>query len=702
MKRILSAVLVLVMLLGITPTSFGAAKQEISILQITDGVSQKKFNLHSVNLLVGGKDVISDVPGVLFNDRTLVPIRFVVESLGAKIEWNQSTYEAKITTDNKTIVLKVDSSTATVNGVKKKLPDGVPPKLFGYQGNFRTMVPLRFVSEELGMDVSWIPETKTAAVDYPRQDITSIDYNPSGRIPQVILKASGPVELTSMYMPGSKFGGRDRLVLDISNAVLNIKDPSFTQQNGFFQKTINSNGISSIRASLFQTTPTTITRIVIDLDTQKGYNIQVNKETNEIKVDFLNSVRNVKVDKVNNTDVVVIQTEETPVYNIMDLGDRVVVDVLNSTLKFDRSEVQVSKAGVRRIRTSVFNPDSNYRPDDKIVRVVLDLEQGQKAENLFVEHEENDIYIYINDKPLKGFDYQKVSPNQSLLELSLSEPGRYYLYHDAASRLINLKILKTKMDLSANTINIADNLIESITIDDTSNQNYYNIDIKMMGDTIYKIEPQNHTTDYIKLRFTNGQFTEEEVSKYKGRIVVLDAGHGGKDPGAVSPILKLREKDMVLDTVLRLNRLLEEAGFTTYLVRDSDVYVELKERAAIANEIGADVFVSVHYNAHGDKNISGVQVLYFPDPIRDNRNFARIMQEELLKGLNAVDRRIVERPNLVVTRDTKMPAVLTELGFLTNEVEEALIQTEDYRQKAAQAMYNGVVRYFDEVILKRK
>ena len=246
MKQIVSVILVLTMLLGVNSTAFAAAKQERSVVEIIDATSRKKHQLNTVNLMVGGKDVITDVPGVIFNNRTLVPIRFVVESLGAKIDWNQSTYEATITTDSKTIVLKVDSSTAIVNGVKKKLPDGVPPKLFEYQGNNRTMVPIRFISEELGMDVNWIGSTNTVLVDFPMQNITAIDYNASSQVPQLLIKTSGPVEVTHMFLPGSKYGGQDRLVLDIPNAVLDLNDSSFVQQDGYLKKDIEKNGINSI------------------------------------------------------------------------------------------------------------------------------------------------------------------------------------------------------------------------------------------------------------------------------------------------------------------------------------------------------------------------------------------------------------------------------------------------------------------------
>ena len=184
-------------------------------------------------------------------------------------------------------------------------------------------------------------------------------------------------------------------------------------------------------------------------------------------------------------------------------------------------------------------------------------------------------------------------------------------------------------------------------------------------------------------------------------MIVLDAGHGGHDPGAIGSVLKVKEKDLALDTVHRLNKLLQDAGFSTILTRDDDTFVELRERPELANGLNADAFVSVHYNAHADKNVSGVQVLYFPnEPTRDNKSFARIVQDEMLKELKAVDRYIIERPNLVVIKYTTMPAILAEVAFLSNSAEEVLSNTEEYRQKAAQALFNGITRYFDEVLLK--
>lgn len=675
-----------------------AAKSERTNIEIIDGMSKKKHQLKNVNLMVGGKDVFADVPAVLYNDRTLVPIRVVAENLGASIEWNENTYEAKIVMGEKTIILKVDSSTATVNGVKKKLPDGVPAKLLGYQGNYRTMVPIRFVSEELGMTVNWIAETLTATVDAPGQAVTAIEYKRAGETPRIHIKTTGAVEYTTMFLEGSKYGSNDRLVLDIANVTLNIKDASIVNSDGLVRKDINMDGIKSIRGSLFETNPRNVSRIVVDMERQKGYNVYFDKASSEIIVEFSNSVKNIKMEKKGNEDVVVIQTEETPIYNVMDLGNRVVVDVLNAKLKFSQSQVNVSRGGISRIRTSAFSPDANYNQEEKIVRVVLDLDPGQTAENLFVEAEGKDILVYLKGNSLKGIDYTKTGKNQSQLQLSLFEADQYYVSYDEYSKNLNIKVLKDKMDLKTSQVEIADGLVQAIKVNDSIEDNYYSIDVLLAPEAQYRIENSDSLTEEIKILISR-TYTSDMI-KYGNSIVVVDAGHGGHDPGATSGILKLKEKDLALDTANRLAKLLEEAGFTTIMTRTEDLYPGLQERAYLANELGADAFVSVHYNAHGDPAIDGVQVLFCPDSVRDNKNFAKIVQEEMLKELNATDRKIVERPNLAVLNKTNMPAVLAEVAFLSNAREEQLASTEEYRQKAAQALFNGIKRYFDEVILK--
>jgi len=144
-----------------------------------------------------------------------------------------------------------------------------------------------------------------------------------------------------------------------------------------------------------------------------------------------------------------------------------------------------------------------------------------------------------------------------------------------------------------------------------------------------------------------------------------------------------------------LQKQLEAKGFRTYITRDDDRYVDLYQRPNIANKLGADLFVSIHINAFSKASAQGIEVLYAEDPLRDNYGFAKIMQENLLIYLNRVDRGVVNRPRLVVLKNTMMPAVLAELGFLTNPEEEQLLINDEYLEKAANAMYKSIIDYLN-------
>ncbi|MEW9122826.1 MAG: N-acetylmuramoyl-L-alanine amidase family protein [Thermotaleaceae bacterium] len=698
MKRFIAFLLVLVFVLSSYGAAFAGRAEPISI-RVSDDVTKKTYNVTVVNLRMGGEDVITDVPPMLLNNRTLVPIAFVVENLGAEIQWNQSERKATITTTDKTIVLQIDSAAAVVNGSPVSLPDRVPAKLMNYNGKSRTMVPLRFISEQLGMDVNWISETLTATVDSPKRSITGIEYNPNSRVPEVKIKTTGEVSFVPIYLQGSKVGGQDRLVLDIPNANLDIQNPALIDGNGLMRMDIQDKGISTIRASLFEPAPREVTRVVFDLEAPKGYNIEFDKTKNEVKVQFLNAVKGLKLDNKNDSSVILVETEETPVYNKIDLGNRLVVDILNAHLKTDIREINVSRDGVQRVRMGPFAPDSNYNPDDKIVRVVIDLEQGKSTENIFVEEEGSNLLIYFQDKPLQGFDYRKEAFDRSVLNLTLSERGSFEAEYDAKSGDYIIKVPQDLIGLKNTRLHVNDKILEYIDIDGITEAGYYVIRLKLALGTDYRLLTTTGTGNRVSVLFENSSIEEpvQEIPDYGKKLIVIDPGHGGKDPGAVSPKLALREKDLALDVSLRLNKLLEDAGFAVIMTRTDDTYIGLYERAEVANGLNADLFVSIHFNAHNNNSISGVQTLYnAADTTRDNKTFATIIQEEMLKELKAVDRKIVDRPNLVVIRETKMPAVLAEMAFLTNAQEEALAGTEAYRQKCAQALFNGITRYFEQ------
>lgn len=697
MKRRFILALLLVLALATVP-AHGARNYESDTIKLTDAVSGAAYEVETVNLMMSGQDVISDVPAVLFPlngaGRTLVPVRFLTENLGAEVSWNQAAREATVKMNGKTIVIRIDSPTVTVNGTRKTLPDGIPAKLLTYGGSARTMVPVRFMSEELGMDVGWIAETKTATINKPAQSVTGFSFDGTGKFPEIRIKSTGEIETNSYILEGSAVGDRDKLVIDIPNAVFAVTDPGLLRAPNLAELDIYEQGVIRVRASQFDTNPL-VTRLVVEVDGRKGHEISYDPGSRTTTVRFVNAVEDIRVEQIYNAETVIIETGEEPaIANIMPLENpkRYVIDIINCNFKKGFESQLVDRGGIKSIRASQYDATYDYGPGEAVTRIVVDLEEAIAFENIFFEIVNEALYVYVSGNPLDGVDYIKEDVDYATLTISTQEKGTYQKSYSSSRRTLTVKVPKSVMSLESLDIPIEDTLVETISID-ASGSSYNVLEIKLAKNVTYEDRSASGATDEIVFAFANEAI---KTSIHRNTLIVLDAGHGGKDPGATSPTYGLREKDVVLDVTRRLAKKLEREGFKVYLTRENDTYVGLYNRAEIANELDADAFVSIHANAHDRTAVSGVETLYYPDADgRNNKNFAREIQDALVAELGAPNRGIVERPRLVVTRETAMPAVLAEIGFLTHiGGEEELLKSSSYRDKCAQALYEGLMDHF--------
>jgi len=188
----------------------------------------------------------------------------------------------------------------------------------------------------------------------------------------------------------------------------------------------------------------------------------------------------------------------------------------------------------------------------------------------------------------------------------------------------------------------------------------------------------------------NAPNTGETVVPGTGKkLVVLDAGHGARDSGAVGVTGKY-EKAFNLAVVLKAAALLrKEENIDVVLTRSDDTFLELKERAAIANNLKADLFVSVHANSGGSSSVSGTETYYQRE---SSKALANVMHKYLVKA-TGLSNRGVRYGNFHVIRETKMPATLLEIGYLSNKGDEALLFTENLQNKVAAAMVSGIKEY---------
>jgi len=171
--------------------------------------------------------------------------------------------------------------------------------------------------------------------------------------------------------------------------------------------------------------------------------------------------------------------------------------------------------------------------------------------------------------------------------------------------------------------------------------------------------------------------------------VVIDPGHGGKDPGSIG--FGLVEKELTLDIAKRIEKLLVGKGIDVELTRREDVYVELTDRGTTAANSPDTILLSLHFNAHADRSISGTETLYWPGS-ESGRELASYVQSEL--GRRLVTRNRGFRPErLKVLEMAPVTGILVECGFLTNRWESQRCGAEWFRQIVAEEIVQGLLRY---------
>ncbi|HEY3314468.1 MAG TPA: N-acetylmuramoyl-L-alanine amidase [Bacillota bacterium] len=176
------------------------------------------------------------------------------------------------------------------------------------------------------------------------------------------------------------------------------------------------------------------------------------------------------------------------------------------------------------------------------------------------------------------------------------------------------------------------------------------------------------------------------------KVIAIDPGHGGNDPGALGRH-GAYEKDLTLDMANRLETLLLAVGARPLIIRPTGEDVAMYERPAIVNQAGADVNVSIHLNWFKGSSVHGLEVYYYPTH-PNSAALASSLHGRLLSQLGLTDRGISSDQAYVAVRETTVPSVLLEVGYLSNPGEEALLTTEAFRAKVATAIRDGLIDYF--------
>lgn len=191
--------------------------------------------------------------------------------------------------------------------------------------------------------------------------------------------------------------------------------------------------------------------------------------------------------------------------------------------------------------------------------------------------------------------------------------------------------------------------------------------------------------------------------------MLIDPGHGGDDPGAVYSLentdadaAQIKEKDLNLEISLMLYDMLKESGVRVELTRYEDLALELADRLEMANRLDASLFISIHNNAAPDKSANGTLTMF--NPSKDYASYgitgeraAQLLHEEMVGELETADGGLQKMSKSKVLSDTKMPSVIAQVAYITNESDRQKLMNEEFRKKAAQALHDGILKVLFEM-----
>jgi N-acetylmuramoyl-L-alanine amidase len=345
------------------------------------------------------------------------------------------------------------------------------------------------------------------------------------------------------------------------------------------------------------------------------------------------------------------------------------------------------------------------------------------------------------------------SPDQTRLVFDLARPVKYTQHRLSDPDQVVIQLIDTVLSTDAKRKVDGHGLPSEVDIKQTESRRVQVI-LNMDEATGLKLHtlrnPHRFILDYIPKRVESPpgppkitlppisrQITEaQRQARLDIETIVIDPGHGGKDPGAIGHG-GLTEKDVVLDIALRLRTLLQERlGKKVLMTRSTNAFIELDDRAKFANEHKADLFVSIHMNSHPKRGIRGIEMYHFG--IASDRRAMDVAAREngdsidhardlldLIKADLALSKRIEESQNLAwetklavmnlvsssydlvdhgvktapfyVLRYTAMPSILAELSFISNSADEKRLRSAAYRQKLAEGLFEGIRNYLNSV-----
>lgn len=652
-------------------TATTAFAKNVSMNLFYDGKNHA-YNAQGITIKIDGKELVpTDMPAVIVDGRTMLPMRLIATELGCEVLWTEATKQAFVINDDYTIGFTLDSKTGLKNGSEFTMD--VPAKIM----NDRTMLPLRALANALDLTITWEDATRT------------VNISTTGTVPEDpvdVVLPSDAVKVTSISVPDATTSKQvftistnksmvkyDEIYLDDSRIVLDIANAT-NGLAGTISKT-NSSIVTGIRTAQHEENGVSYTRVVLDLSGKKDYTITQSADQTKLIVTFNKVVvEDISLTHKSDTDKIQISGDGSFGASVYTLANpnRIVVDITNAESELEDELSVKDLEFITAARSGMFNEDT--------LRIVFEVDQltdftwkennGEMTlevkkstlENLSFDTEDNVLYLEKD----KSMDIDDVEFNDHYLNgyYEVVLPGNY------------------KGVYGYGKMQVGGDAVESIQLDTVSGETIIRFNQNQIQ--AYEIEEES---DYYAIYAKN----PKEVYD---RVLLLDAGHGGTDPGTSGN--GLVEKAINLKLTLEVEKNLRNSDIKVYLTRDGDTKPDNNIRARTANQT-ADLMVSIHMNAaEGNTAANGTETLY---KTHSNESASRltslkaaeIMQSHLVPAMNTTNRGVKERTDLLILNATTVPAVLIETCFLSNPGDASKIANNDYLDEAAEAISDAII-----------
>lgn len=670
--------------------SFGNSYAKLPIQYDNFTINGKTQRLAIAEVEINGTPINKSTAGVdpvTINSRTLVPVRALSEKLGYKVSWLDAAQKVKIESNDKKIELVIGSKIAYINDRPTAITDAVPARII----NSSTYVPIRFVTENLGLNISYNAKLNKTTLN----SLDSTSVAKSNSIDNLLFNSTGKTILNnetnnSPSNPTAHSPILDNIPTSSTQSPANPWEPVDVEQ---FTSTTNSNNANTPVIS----TPTAPTVPTVQEPTvPKVEKVEIPKVKNTT-TDSSSSTKNntpsatkpenitiylLNIATSDGSDKIELSSSGEMNYEYYYLSDpkRLVIKAKYAKLK-PEDEQEFSKRN--RLINSKYFDFLSVSQSEQTVTLNLFIKKDVNTDNLNITTTKNTLSV--NEKGGVTSNNGNVSNKSFSFNIdrktgTININSKNVKADTSSSNRIKLKIPKSDLTLSTGYMNVSGSVVKSAYVEQDATN--YVVTIELNDRVTYNVSKTSSST-IISLN---------KVARTTP-IIVLDAGHGGKDAGAVNSTLGLREKDLNLQMILKLGAKLSQRGYNVQYTRTEDNFLELMEIPRIGNSYDPDIFISIHQNSAKTSTPYGLETYYYK-PSNDSQPLAKSIHTKLISQSGAFDRGVRTAP-FVVIKHSSSPAILIEVGFISNYAEAPKLATDSYQEILTNAIADGVDNYFN-------